>query len=569
MRSISTRERYRPRSEFTVPAVVDRLSNIIVDDPRKPFGWKAGGIIYEAMPVVSAISFNSGDMFEGSATIAAAVEAIGAAPAILRLHSGFWEIGENLTIPGNIVVYFDAGAILNLAEGVTCSINAMIPPETHSRIFSNTGTFRLPTLRYVLPEWWGAAGDGNPANASINVNALNSALITGLPCYLRNGVYLINGDINVVNSALLFGAGPVSILRAIHSGAIIKFEGGEFTIRDIHFQGDDHTSYVNQHGISKTSGWHLLVDNCMFSGLNGAGIHNNAVSGVTVINNCTFSGGMAGLLISGGETICEKSRFTDCEYPLFVDQAETPVIIGNSDISGGVIRFYKNKNTRIVGSRVNVDAYQFEGCDSCSIEDLVFPSSGGLDNTILANYNLDPSHVTWRNTRNDNGVLSCPDSAKQSGWDSNFAGGCVRAELDQDEQLPVGTTVLLAGSGGFNVLWHKSIANDNSGQTLHNFYNEATGEFNVLGFGDGEVFVEIDLQIDPGSVSPDDLNISIATTWGVSVPLAHRLAGAMLKVNSRVNIRSQTDGKIWFEVANTGASAATLKDGTTFTVWGL
>ncbi|NLG16298.1 MAG: hypothetical protein GX556_03075 [Fibrobacter sp.] len=569
MRSISLRERNRPRSEFVLPAVVDRLANIIYDDVRQPFGWKANGKIYEALPVISAVSFNGGDMFEGAATISAAIAAIGADPAVLRLHSGMWTISANLSIPENIVVYFDLGAWLNLGEAVTCTIRAMIPPEIPRKIFSNTGTFTLPVMYCVFPEWWGAVGDGNPANAHLNANAISSAVKSAMPVYLRNGVYQIGNTIQVTNSNVLFGAGPVSILRAIFNGAIIGVVSGDFGVRSVGFQGDEHVEYANQYGILKTSLHRLQVENCRFYGLNGAGVDINTAAGMSVINTCEFDDCFTGLRVINGPVISEFSSFTDCDYPLLCHQVISPVTIDKAELSGGIIRFYKNKNTRILNSYIDVAAYQFEGCDACSIEDAVFPSAGGLNNTISANHNGDPSHVAWRNCRDNNGVLGSPDGTKPDGWESNLDGGCVRAQVEGvEEQLAQGTTVLLAGNGGFSVIWNKSIANDSSGQTLHGFHNTVTGEFNVLGFGSGEVSVEADISIDPGTVLPADVEIRVAATGGVSYPLVHRLDGTYLKYKGRLNIRCKPGDKVWFEVENTGSSSVTLKS-TIVTVWGL
>ena len=100
-----------------------------------------------------------------------AVNAIGTSrKRILILKSGTWSITSNLTIPSNFILQIPAGAILNVATGVTLTINAYIEAGPY-QIFSWVGTGAIdisgsPTSDCPI-EWWGAVTGTGEDNAAI------------------------------------------------------------------------------------------------------------------------------------------------------------------------------------------------------------------------------------------------------------------------------------------------------------------------------------------------------------------------------------------------------------------
>lgn len=92
-----------------------------------------------------------------------AVAAASAANTTLILGPGTWPLAAILTIPQNIILKVDRGALIFLANGATLTINGGLEGGRY-QIFAWTGTgrvrFGLGAVAEVFPEWWGAVANG-------------------------------------------------------------------------------------------------------------------------------------------------------------------------------------------------------------------------------------------------------------------------------------------------------------------------------------------------------------------------------------------------------------------------
>jgi parallel beta-helix repeat protein len=92
-------------------------------------------------------------------TLQEAITAIGSDKVILRLPAGTYSITENLTVPGNVTLKVEQGALLAIGNGKTLTINGSIEAGLY-QTFSCTGTgkvaFGAGYYKTVRPEWWGA-----------------------------------------------------------------------------------------------------------------------------------------------------------------------------------------------------------------------------------------------------------------------------------------------------------------------------------------------------------------------------------------------------------------------------
>jgi hypothetical protein len=92
------------------------------------------------------------------ATIQSAITDIGASERTLYIPVGTWSITSDLTIPSNIMLRVEQGAILNVATAKTLTINGGLDAGLY-QIFDCVGTgevvFAINSLREGFPQWWG------------------------------------------------------------------------------------------------------------------------------------------------------------------------------------------------------------------------------------------------------------------------------------------------------------------------------------------------------------------------------------------------------------------------------
>lgn len=103
-----------------------------------------------------------GDPLYG-ATLQTAITAIGSTQAILRLPAGTWGIAADLTIPANITIKPERGAILSVTTGKTLTINGTMEAGLY-QIFSCAGTGKVTLPGWAEAEWFGVNAAQTAAN---------------------------------------------------------------------------------------------------------------------------------------------------------------------------------------------------------------------------------------------------------------------------------------------------------------------------------------------------------------------------------------------------------------------
>jgi hypothetical protein len=79
------------------------------------------------------------------------------APAILDLIGGTWTINNDLTIPADVFIRFNAGAIMDIANGVTVTFTGGILADKW-QIFTGSGTLTgTPQNTYLVSKWYSDA----------------------------------------------------------------------------------------------------------------------------------------------------------------------------------------------------------------------------------------------------------------------------------------------------------------------------------------------------------------------------------------------------------------------------
>jgi hypothetical protein len=262
--------------------------------------------------MVDATKYNSGAY--NSATINLALVAIGAARRTLYMPNGAWSFTDNVTIPANVTLLPESGAIITIATGQTLTYSGSTAGWDTSQKFILQGTGTVAGLKFSRPEWFGAKRDGTADDAAAIDNALNSLTAGGI-LQLSAGTYLA-GTLSTrtgatsalfapISNVTVQGAGDASVIKAA-SG----LSPGEWSFfrtttallsnciyRNFKLDGGDNlngaTARTNRFIGSDAGGYNILIDNVTFT--NGPGNNPVAFSGTTgtrgliTVNNSRFT----------------------------------------------------------------------------------------------------------------------------------------------------------------------------------------------------------------------------------------------------------------------------------------
>lgn len=261
-------------------------------------------------------------------TIQGALTAIGANKVTLRLPPGVWNITSDLTIPANITLKPEPGALLNIFHGKVLSINGGF--ETgQQQVFTSPGFGKvlMSGSPFVLPQWWGAKGD----DRADDWYPLAMASWSGRPVFLPPGTYRTTTVISIVPDTgsihEWFGAGPASIIHCVpatladQSACCISIMADDVFIHDLKLQGDYGglpyrvKTGTRANGIEALSGKNRLrverVEICNF-GFNGIWIGNAVSSGHILKDNYIHDNLNEHIVIVTNNTDITNNRLENC-----------------------------------------------------------------------------------------------------------------------------------------------------------------------------------------------------------------------------------------------------------------
>jgi hypothetical protein len=203
----------RPSNIFTAQnysvLVQDRAGVLLYSSLNTPMS-----ITEASLPWVDASAYGpSKNDTTITAAMAYASTAFGASVKYaLLIKRGDWTISGNLTIPENVQLIFENGAVLNIATGVTVTYNGPDIQAPFSQIFSLSGTgvfvFGGP-VKEVYPQWWGAVSGSVDDQYLPFQNALDSGAKL---IFMVSGSYSILKTLILPKGVSLLGAGESSVL---------------------------------------------------------------------------------------------------------------------------------------------------------------------------------------------------------------------------------------------------------------------------------------------------------------------------------------------------------------------
>ena len=158
-----------------------------------------------------------GDPKYGS-TLPAAIAAIAGSQAVLRVPAGTHNITADLTIPANITLKPERGAILSNANATTknLTINGELVAGLY-QVFNWTGTGKITfgpaAVKEVYPEWWGAKADGATDCLIPMQQCFDAAYKLSPARIFLSGSYLVSDTLTLGHtgdyaSVVLTGASP-------------------------------------------------------------------------------------------------------------------------------------------------------------------------------------------------------------------------------------------------------------------------------------------------------------------------------------------------------------------------
>ncbi len=307
------------------------------------------------------------------ATLAEAVTAIGSAEVNLQVPPGTINIAADLTIPANVTLKPERGAVLSVATGKTLTINGSVEADFR-QIFQWTGTgaIVLSGLHPVKTSWFGDSAAG-----------INKALLSvSKPC-----IFLLpNKTINLGTTSIeLYGKGQQLVGQGINfagetDGTTLTYSGSGYamvigkagvftshaTLKNFTLNGGGVGAKGLKIGLADPD-WirYPLLENIVVKGFTGNGIESyGSEYGVYNRVQASYNGG-AGLVsgIYGGNI----NRFQSCSFSynrnegVLIKGGEN-LIFADCDMQGN---YYEGLKSYCTGSRainnLTVERCWFEG----------------------------------------------------------------------------------------------------------------------------------------------------------------------------------------------------------------
>jgi hypothetical protein len=424
-------------------------------------------------------------------TIAGVLTAIGTNPAILRVPAGVWSIANNLAVPNNVTLKPERGAILNVPDGITLTINGGVEAGLY-QVFSWTGTGKVQfgaasRVKEIFPQWWGAVGDGanndlTAVQAALNAPAGNCAVKFIKGSYLLDGgssQYILKWPASHGISLKGEGFGTKLTCKSTHAMPIgiylsqTGFTANSLTIENLAIQGpSDGVSVPHTLVRFYTSATNITVRNVDFSfaqqtGL-GFGMQDYTTSNVLVENSyfhdiCTSTFATPGSAVTGFGAQGGNVTFRNCNF------GNVNVYSGPSNTAHAIYisqgSNFRIENCYFNGQRARIQSYTYltpmsniiiSGNISNGVDRHIFYSCSDVlvskNIFIGSNFNFGNGSSKWK----------CDNNLFDGNYTGQYAfssdGNTTNGEFTNNRMVGTALSVYLSGSSNIIFLRNNHIA---------------------------------------------------------------------------------------------------------------
>lgn len=224
-------------------------------------------------------------------------------PVFVRHGQGTDTISASCSIPANVTLELNCGAILSPNGGVTITF-VRRPVADSCKHFAGSGSILVDRPEV---QWFGALGDGSTDDAAAFNAGLTAAAALGTGSVIvpyTGSKYIIASTVTLKPGVDLIGSGSL--------GPILRFTGGASTLLDFlgtseaqsfnvtikNLQLESATTHTGV-GIRARNFSGITLDNSVISNFN-QGLWADWGIGVYVKNNSTITGCIRGLQVGGG-----------------------------------------------------------------------------------------------------------------------------------------------------------------------------------------------------------------------------------------------------------------------------
>jgi hypothetical protein len=206
-----------------------------------------------------------GDPKVGS-TLPAAVSYLGSTVCTLRVPRGTYSLTADLTVPANITLAPERGAVFNIATGITLTLNGGLVAASNQQVFSCVGTgkvkFGRGSVKELYPQWWGAKGDGVTDDTAALQAAVDCAVASRIPrVFVPSGTYKLTDTLKI-------GYGDNKYASVHLKGCLSNVAGAEATCFDASGFGD-------RPALNVQGGRSVVLENFVVYGKNAAPLDPN------------------------------------------------------------------------------------------------------------------------------------------------------------------------------------------------------------------------------------------------------------------------------------------------------